>query len=149
ATTSYWVRVSGSCGSRSYVADSAAARVQVVACTTPPSISAQPALYSEYPDANHPGDAITLTVGVASPASTYQWHARLADGSSSTAGATQSISVRPTVDSTYWVTITSPDGGCSIDSDEARVVVIAPPTVAEPAFEFGVPGQAVPLNLYT
>jgi hypothetical protein len=150
ATTSYWVRVTVSCGSRTSIADSEAARVQVVMCATPPAVSTQPAPYSEYPDSRNPAAPITLSVGVTTAGLSFQWH-QFAGGSESPAGNSQSIDVRPSVDTIYWVTITAPATGCSINSEEARIVVIKAPDMpaAAEAFEFGVPDQFAPLEFFT
>jgi hypothetical protein len=124
ATTTYWVRVSNSCGT----VDSAVATVTVnQGSCTPPSITAQPV-----------GSTITagqfanLSAGASGTTPlTFDWYVGNPPNTGSAAGSGQSINVNPTSTTTYWVRVTNSCG--TVDSRPATVTVNAatcqPPVV--------------------
>ncbi|HEX6083719.1 MAG TPA: N,N-dimethylformamidase beta subunit family domain-containing protein [Thermoanaerobaculia bacterium] len=106
-TTSYFVRITGSCGT----IDSA---VATVAVCTPPSIQTQPQSANIVR-----GASTTLSVGASGTGLTYQWFA-----GSTAIGTGSSITVSPTSTTTYFVRVT---GSCgTIDSATATVTVREP-----------------------
>ena len=131
ATTSYWVRVTNSCGS----VNSAAATVTVNTVCSVPSITRQPASVSIFA-----GQSTTLSL-TASSATTmsYQWYR----GSSGTTtspitGATAaSLKVTLTTTASYWARVTNSCG--FVNSSTATVTVKpipAPVPVAQKARDF-------------
>ncbi|HEX2123135.1 MAG TPA: M57 family metalloprotease, partial [Thermoanaerobaculia bacterium] len=119
-TTSYWVRVTGQCGSP---AESVAATVTVnpVACT-PPSILSHPTDRTITS-----GQLTTLTVGATGTAPlTYQWFVGTPTNTSTPIGANSpNLTVNPTVNTTYWVRVTG-QCGSPANSNAATVTVSAP-----------------------
>lgn len=118
STTSYWVRVSGTCGTP---VDSNGVTVTVTACTAP-GISSQP---QAAPASINPGNSSTLSVTATGSATlSYQWYLVPVGNTSQPVGTnSSSISVSPNVDTSYWVRVTN---GCgSIDSNSVRVTVTA------------------------
>jgi hypothetical protein len=112
-TTSYFVRVSNSCGT----VDSATATVTVC---TPPSISTQPQSQSITS-----GASATLSVAASGTNLSYQWYA----GTTAINGATStSITVSPTTTTSYFVRITNSCG--TVDSATATVTVCTPPSIS-------------------
>jgi Ig-like domain CHU_C associated len=111
-TSSYWVRVSNACGS----VDSATA-VVTVGCTAP-AITSQPTSRTIAR-----GQSTTITVGASGAGLTYQWYAgnsgyTLAPLSGQTG---PSLTVAPTVTSSYWVRVSNACG--SVNSNTAVVTV--------------------------
>ncbi len=115
ATTAYWVRVTGQCGSPS---DSPAT---VVTVTCSPIASGSP---FASPQTINAGESSTLTVNtVGSGPFTYQWYAgNSGDVSNLINGATSNTTVvSPTINSAFWVRVTAPCG--TQDSNSAIVFV--------------------------
>lgn len=113
-TTSYWVRITGSCGT----IDSSGVTVTVTPCT-PPSIST-PAQAN--PTTIPSGNSSQLSVGGSGTATlTYQWYVGNPSSTASpvAGGTTASISVSPTITTTYWVRVSN---GCG-NADSAAVTV--------------------------
>lgn len=120
STTSYWVRVSNGCGGSPV--DSSAVTVTVTGACTAPGISAQP---TAAPASINAGNSSTLSVTATGSATlSYQWYLVPVGNTSQPVGTNaSSISVSPTVDTSYWVRVTN---GCgSIDSNSVRVAVTA------------------------
>jgi hypothetical protein len=117
STTSYWVRVTNSCGS----ANSATVTVTVnaPACSVP-SITSQPQSRTITS-----GQATTISVS-ASGATGYQWYFGSSGNTSSPIpGATgSSLTVSPSVSTSYWARVTNSCG--SVNSFAASVTVTAP-----------------------
>ena len=151
ATTSYWVRVTNTCGGPA--ADSAAATVAVV-CSAP-AIAQQPAggFITE-------GSSTSLQVFATGGGLTYQWYVgNSGDTSQPIAGSNSSaISVTPAQTTQYWVRVS---GTCGPAVDSATVTVTVKPcaelTVGEPtatplpnagSYQLGVTGfsTAAPLT---
>ncbi|HKS22145.1 MAG TPA: M57 family metalloprotease [Thermoanaerobaculia bacterium] len=108
-TTTYWARVTNSCG----VADSDAATVTVNGC---PGVAITSLTSSA--SAVLEGASVTLTVAAAGGNVGYQWF----NGTSALAGQTgTTLVVRPAATTSYWVRVTN-TCGATLDSD---VVVIA------------------------
>jgi YD repeat-containing protein len=110
-TTSYWIRISGSCGS----VDSAVAVVSVC-----PVITSQPAPANAYVQ---PGASTTITAAATGSAIAYQWY-RGAAGDMTHPVGTNSATLNTgalTTTSTYWVVATS--GSCGSVSNTATVNV--------------------------
>ncbi|MBV9492836.1 MAG: hypothetical protein JOZ54_01220 [Acidobacteria bacterium] len=118
STTSYWVRVSNGCGA----ANSATATVTVC---VPPSITAQPQSTTIVI-----GNSATLTVTASGSAPiSYQWYTGASPNASNPiAGATSaSLTVSPTVTTSYWVRVTgSCNGTATVNSNTATVTVVPP-----------------------
>jgi hypothetical protein len=117
ATTSYWVRVTGQCGTP---ANSAAATVTVSSACTPPSITTQPQSVS-----SSAGKPVTLNIAASGTATlTYQWYIGAKGNTANPiTGATSSIlNVSPTATTTYWVRVTG-QCGSPADSDAATVTI--------------------------
>jgi hypothetical protein len=111
STTSYWVRVSGTCG---YGADSATA---VVTVCVPPSISAQPSSAIVSPNSN-----TSLAVVASGTNLTYQWYQGAAGITTTPVGnGGSSYTATTAYTADYWVRIS---GACGqIDSATARLSV--------------------------
>ena len=115
---SYWVRISNACGT----ADSAAARVNVVANCTAPVITQQPQSTTVTT-----GGSAVLTVGATGASLTYQWYAgQVFDFSSPIGGSAASVVTPPvTSPSSFWVRIVNPCG--NVNSVAAVVTPGVPP----------------------
>lgn len=117
-TTTYWVRVTGQCGTP---AASAPVTVTVNACT-PPSITNQPDSGTIIA-----GQTATLSVTAAGTAPLqYQWFVG-APGTTTTpvsGGTTSRITVSPNATTTYWVRVT---GQCSPPVNSAAATVTVTP----------------------
>ena len=125
ATTSYWVRVTSLCPGGPV--NSNAATVTVGACV-PPSISNQPQSRGI-----NPGQSATLSVGVnGTDPFTFQWfRGQSGDVSNPIAGATSnSVTVNPTVNTSYWVRITNSCSTTPVNSNTATVTINLPCTAA-------------------
>ncbi len=110
-TTTYWARVTNSCG----FADSVTATVCVL-----PSITAQPTSRTI-----NPGQSTTLTV-TATNATSYQWFQGTAPSGTPVGTNSSSLTVSPLATTNYWVRVTNACG--SVDSTTATVTVApAPP----------------------
>lgn len=116
-TTTYWVRVTGACGT----ADSSGATVTVTAPSstcTPPSITVQPSGTTI-----RSGQSATLGV-VASGSGTlaYQWFIGTTGTGSPLFGATgPTLTVSPSTTTSYWVRVSN---GCgTVDSATATITV--------------------------
>jgi hypothetical protein len=121
-TTTYWVRVTNSCGS----VDSDAATVTVNGC---PGVSITSLTSSA--SAILQGAAVTLSVAANGGTISYQWYS----GTTPLAGQTgATLVVRPATTSTYWVRATNACGA-SIDSDTITIAVTpcdAPAILVQP-----------------
>jgi len=121
-TTTYWVRVTNSCGS----ADSDAATVTVNGC---PGVSITSLTSSA--SAILQGASVTLSVAANGGTIGYQWYS----GTTPLAGQTgATLVVRPATTSTYWVRATN-GCGASIDSDTITIAVTpcdAPAILVQP-----------------
>jgi YD repeat-containing protein len=118
-TTSYWVRVTGTCG---VVADSAAATITV--CTPPGISGTSPTRYIES------GTSTSVSVTATGSSLTYQWYAGASGVTSSpiqSATASSAI-VSPTITTTYWCRITS-SGLCTINGPTLTVDVCNKPAI--------------------
>jgi hypothetical protein len=116
ATSQYWLRVSGRCGTK----DSSAATVTVC---IPPPITTQPASTGVV-------DGQTATISVVTSAAnvTYQWYEGTAPDTSHPAGTAQSFTTPAlTATTSYWVRISN--GQCSSDSATATVSVCKRPVI--------------------
>lgn len=110
STTSYWVRVTNSCG----FVNSVTATVCVL-----PSITAHPTSRTI-----NPGQSTTLTVTAINPAS-YQWYQGTAPSTTTPVGTnSNSLTVAPSVTTSYWVRVSNACG--SVDSTTATVTVLPP-----------------------
>jgi len=133
STTTYWVRVRACGGSQ----DSNGATVSVVACVAPsaPAPNASPSSISN-------GQSSTLSVSPTGTAPfTYQWfQGTSGDTSNPIAGTNSSISVSPTVTTSYWVRVT---GQCGSPSNSpATLVTVTCSPIASP----GVTAQPSTIN---
>lgn len=120
ADTTYWVRVSGSCG---VTRDSAAATVTV--CKVP-QIAGQPSSTVVYA-----GNPVTLAVSATGTTLTYQWY-RGVSGDTSTpmnnaTASTLTVTASQTTD--YWVRV---NGRCGTANSNAAKVSVAPVIATQP-----------------
>jgi hypothetical protein len=122
ATTTYWVRVTNSCGH----ADSDAATVTVNGC---PAVAI--ASLTSSASAILQGAAVTLSVAANGGTINYQWYS----GTTPLTGQTgTTLVVRPATTTTYWVRATN-SCGASIDSDTITIAVTpcdAPAILVQP-----------------
>jgi hypothetical protein len=130
ATTSYWVRVTDSCGTS---INSSPATVTVC---VPPSISSHPQSQSIVQ-----GGSVVLGVSASGSSLIYQWFA----GSSGTisnpvpGGSNSSILVAPATTTSYWVRVS---GACGAPADSAAATVTVSACTA-PAIVSLTPSQSV------
>jgi len=120
STTSYWVRVSNSCGSD----DSNTATITV---NQGPSISAQP-------QAKTICEGHTATLSVSASGTTplsYQWYQGTAGNTSTPVGTNRNSFTTPSLTSTtnYWVRVSNSCG--SDDSNTATVTVLEAPAISQ------------------
>ena len=113
-TTSYWVRVTNSCGT----ADSNTATVTVTTCT-PPAITRQPGNTSLTT-----GNSTTISVVATGTSPIYQWFIGPSGTTTTQApnGTNAALTVNPTVNTTYWVQVTA--CGTPVNSTAATVTVL-------------------------
>lgn len=140
ATTSYWVRVTSSCGATK---DSAAAVVTV--CNNPVITSVTPTRYIRY------GGSASHQVSATGSNLTYQWYTGSPGNTSAPiAGATQSsLSQSPSATTTYWARVTS-HGLCTTDSPAMVIDVCTdPPITTHPASKTINSGQSATLSAAT
>ncbi len=132
-TTTYWVRVSNSCGT----VDSAVATVTVNSggCT-PPSISTQP---SGSTITAGQSAALSVAAGGTTPLS-YQWYIGNPPDTSNPFATGASINVSPSSTTTYWVRVSNSCG--TVDSRPATVTVNAA-TCNQPVVTSDPPDQQV------
>jgi Ig-like domain CHU_C associated len=127
STTSYWVRITGSCGA----IDSAGVTVTVTVCT-PPSVST-PAQAS--PTTITVGNSSTLSVGGSgSPALTYQWYVGNPPSTVSPvpSGNLASIMVSPSGTTNYWAQISNGCGTANSLAVTVTVTCVAPQVTIQP-----------------
>ncbi|HVG23896.1 MAG TPA: M57 family metalloprotease, partial [Thermoanaerobaculia bacterium] len=102
AATSFWARVTNSCG-RTVVSN-----IITVAPCTLPAISTQPE------DRNIvTGTAATLSIGVATTATTVTWYRGAIGERSTSVGTGASVNVSPTETTQYWAELTNTCGAVS------------------------------------
>src|SRR5205814_6042948 len=116
-TTSYWVRVSGSCGSIN------SPTITVTVCATP-TINSQPQSVSIFS-----GSSTTLSVTATEATSTpmaYQWYRGASGDLSAPVGTNSPSFTTPalTAQTSYWVRIS--DGGCTPADSQTATVSICP-----------------------
>jgi hypothetical protein len=117
-TTSYWVRVTGQCGSP---ADSNTATVTVQDCT-PASISSQPPNKTIVAGST---TSLSVTAGGTSPF-TYQWYLGTTGDTSTPIGNNSSTlaGLSPSSTTSYWVRVTGACGA-ALNSNTATITVNA------------------------
>lgn len=120
ATTSYYVKVSTTCGA----IDSVTATVSICA---PAAISQQPT-----PKSTFSGGSVTLSVTATGSNLEYQWYAGSSGTTTSPApgGTGSSLTVAPTANTSYWVRVTSTCGGSTTNADSTSVLVTVHPSIA-------------------
>jgi hypothetical protein len=132
-TTSYWVRATSNCGTSPTVADSTTATVTVAA---PPACSAAAITAQPRSATIAQGEGTALSVTATGTNVSYQWFSGTAGNTSSgVIGTGPSITVSPTVTTSYWVRVTS---GCGTpppvaDSTAATITVTPPLVCTQPA----------------
>ncbi|HKH48994.1 MAG TPA: hypothetical protein VKM72_30385 [Thermoanaerobaculia bacterium] len=140
ATTSYWVRVTSSCGAAT---NSATAVVTV--CNNPAISSVTPARYIRS------GETTWHQVYATGNNLTYQWYTGSPGNTSAPiAGATlSSISKSPPTTTTYWARVAS-NGLCTTDSPAMIIDVCTdPPITTQPASATIKSGQPATLTVAT
>lgn len=140
ATTSFWVRVTNSCGS----ADSNTATITVTAPCPKPQIGSQPQSSTVRTFGSR-----TLTV-TATNASSYQWYVGSRGNTSSPTGTNSATyNTGPlSVTTSYWVRVTNSCG--SVDSNTATVTVCDPVVIAtQPQSQTITKGRTATLNVST
>jgi YD repeat-containing protein len=120
ADTTYWVRVTGTCG---IVRDSTAA--QVIVCQPPAIASHPPSFHSAS------GAARTLSVSASGTELTYAWFKGTTGVTTTPIGSNaSSVTVAPTSTTDYWVRVT---GRCGVVSSNTAKISIAAGITTEPA----------------
>jgi hypothetical protein len=121
ATTSYWVRVKGTCVPDAF-ADSAAATV--IVCNQPAISSVSPTQFIS----SGQQTAVMVTASGSNP--TYQWYIGTSGTTTSPiAGATSPLRyVSPTTTTSYWCRVTA-DGLCVANGSTIVVDVCTPPSI--------------------
>ncbi len=115
ATTSYWVRVSNSCGH----ADSSTITITVSTQCAAPAISTQP-LSSTIISGQH----LTLSVIASGGTLTYQWYWGPVDDTSTPVGTNSStLDIGPTFTTSFWVKVTN---SCGSTKSTAAVITVNP-----------------------
>ncbi len=140
ANTTYWARVTSSCGA---TVNSAAAVVAV--CNNPAISSVTPTRYIRY------GESTWHQVYAAGNNLTYQWYTGSPGNTSAPiSGATQaSIAKSPAATTAYWARVTS-SGLCTTDSPAMVIDVCTdPPITTQPASKTISSGQSAPLTVAT
>jgi len=140
ATTSYWVRVTSSCGATT---DSAAAVVTV--CNNPAISSVTPTRYIRY------GETTWHQVYATGNNLTYQWYTGSPGNTSAPIyhGTQSSISQSPSTTTTYWARVTS-SGLCTTDSPAMVIDVCTdPPITTQPVSRAISSGQSATLTVGT
>jgi hypothetical protein len=134
-TTSYWVRVTGTCGSSVN-----SATVTVTVCV-PPTIGTQPAGASVTR-----GQSVNLAVTASGTNLTYQWYQGAGTGSPYGGATSSTLSVTPQSTATYWCRVS---GSCgSADSATAQINVCAAPAIsAQPQSRTILSGQTATLSV--
>jgi Ig-like domain CHU_C associated/Peptidase inhibitor I9 len=119
ATTSYWVRVTGTCGQ---FVDSAAATVTV--CNPPSITSVTPTTYIQS------GQQAAINVTAGGSNLSYQWYAGAAGVTTNpvSGGNAATILVAPTATTSYWARVTS-EGLCTANSPAVTVDVCTTPSI--------------------
>jgi hypothetical protein len=116
-TTTYTVTITNSCGNTT-----SSTTVTVNAVCTSPTISANPQSQST----STPGTPVTLSVGATggTPQYSYQWFTGTPGFGTPIAGQTlATLTVSPTVTTTYYATVTSSCGGTPATSAAATITV--------------------------
>jgi YD repeat-containing protein len=120
ADTTYWVRVTGTCG---IVRDSTAA--QVIVCQPPAIASHPPSFHSAS------GATRTLSVSASGTELTYAWFKGTTGVTTTPIGSNaSSVTVAPTSTTDYWVRVT---GRCGVVSSNTAKISIAAGITTEPA----------------
>jgi hypothetical protein len=116
ATTSYWVRLSNSCGT----VDSDAATVNVALSCVSPTVAAASSSVTITA-----GDSVSLTATASGTAPfAFTWYLGTPSDTSQPLGSGASITVSPTASSSYWVRATNSCGGA--DSAAISITVNQP-----------------------
>lgn len=122
-TTTYWVRVSNSCGT----ADSRAATVTVTPSCPLPSITVQPT-----GGTISPGQQAQLGVSASGNGLSYQWYIGSPPNTSNPItvnGNGPSLTVSPSSTTTYWVQVSNSCGPVNSNAATVTVSVCSPPFV--------------------
>jgi YD repeat-containing protein len=138
STTSYWVRVTGTCGTSD---DSAAAVITV--CNPPAIGSVSPTRFIA------PGDSTSVSASATGSNLTYQWYSGASGNTANPlSGATfPSTQVSPSATTTYWCRVTS-ENLCQSDSAAITVDVCAAPSItAQPQSKPIFNGESAPLSV--
>jgi hypothetical protein len=124
-TTSYWVRVTSTCGT----ADTAPATVTVVSACVPPALTGNAA-----PTTVAPGGAVTLSASVSGTAPfSVQWYEGApGDTTHAVASPTATATVNPSVTTMYWAQATNACGTATSDGVTVTVSACPPPTITRP-----------------
>lgn len=135
--TSYWCRIT-SCAS----VDSEAAVVTPVCQSA--AITNQPAGGSITR-----GQSLTIGVNATGSALTYQWYAGTSGNTANPVyGSTPSITVNPLDPADYWVKVTAPCNGSTVNSSTAHVSVCTTPVITTPPVSTNVfNGQSATLTV--
>jgi hypothetical protein len=137
ATTTYWVRVTGSC---TYAANSAAATVNV--CYAPAISGVSPTRSIQQ------GGSTPITVTATGTNLTYKWYTGASGNTSNPVANSSSagITVSPATTTTYWAQVKS-ESLCSANSPTVTVnVCIAPSFTTQPQSRVSFAGNPVTLT---
>jgi hypothetical protein len=137
ATTTYWVRVTGTCNTS---ADSQAATVTV--CNAPVITGTAPTRYIA------PGTPASVSVTATGTNLTYQWYTGASGNVTNpiTGAVSTSLNVTPSTSTTYWCRVKS-NGLCATDSAAILVDVCAAPAFStQPQSRMLFSGQSATLT---
>lgn len=138
ATTSYWLRVTGTCG---FSADSSAATITVCNPAVINSVTPSHSALS--------GSSQLLVVSATGTSLTYQWYRGTTGVTTNPiANATSSsVQVAPTTTTSYWCKVTS-SGLCTANSATITIDVCTPPTITvQPLSQPQFAGKQVTLSV--
>src|SRR5205085_342576 len=137
-TTNYWVRVSGACGTPQ---NSTTVTVTVGACTSPVISNA-----GANPTNIQAGGSAVLSATVSGSVASTQWYRGTPpDKSNAVPQSGPTVSVSPTVDTTYWLQATSSCGAQATNS--AAVIVTVGATCTKPSITTQPASQSVTVGL--
>lgn len=141
STTSYWVRVTGQCGTPQ---DSNTATVTVGQCVSP-NINSPTAT----PGQIQPGQSSVLSANVSGNVGGTQWYVGTPPDKSTPTGIGPTVTVTPSTTTSYWLQATSSCGAQPTNSTAVTVTVgstCARPSLTQPANQNVTQGLAATLT---
>ena len=142
ADTSFWAQIVNACGT----ASSRAAQITVTALCTPPAITGA----SAAPPAIESGQSATLSAAATGTSIGFQWYrGSVGDTSNPVSGGNAAtVTVSPTVTTSYWVQVTSGCGAAAANSGPVVVqVTCTPPSFTLPPAITIASGESATIHL--